>query len=210
VKKKKSISIVILSSLLVILNVINCKISDPNFSKKLLLNTTYTGFISRDFFQVVVSVPILLEEKTIVKERETCLQRSIYERDKLTIPILRSIATNNVKNKEEYSGIRINIGESKKKSELSRGEFSWFLDSMFLFKEDYSSRKNCTFVFRVIQDKLYEKVENVKLVIQEDLPKQKNTFLESNPSTSNSTQQNNQNLNQTQNPNLPNIPGVVR
>ncbi len=205
-KNKKRVTNVILSTLLVIFNFINCKISDPNYSKKPLLNTTYTGFISRDFFQVVVNVPILLEEKTIVKERETCLQRSISERDKLTIPILRAIATSNVKNKEEYSGIKINIGERKNKSELSRGEFSWFLDSMFLFKEDYSSRKNCIFVFRVIQDKLYDKVENVKLVIQEDMPKQKNTFLETTPSGSTNTQQNNQNQNQNQ----PNIPGVVR
>jgi len=204
-KKKKINPAITISVLYVIINLINCKISDPNYSKKLLLNTTYTGFISRDFFQVVVNVPILLEEKTITKERQTCLEKSIYERDKLTIPILRSIATNNIKNKEEYPGIKINIGDSKNKSELSRGEFAWFLDSMFLFKEDYSSRKSCTFVFRIIQDKLYEKVENVRLVIQEDIPKQKNTFLESNPPTSNSNQQNNQN--QTQNPS---IPGVVR
>lgn len=196
---------------LVIIYILNCKISDPNFAKKPLLNTTYTGFISREFFQVVVNVPVLQDEKTILKERETCLQKSISERDKITIPILREIAVKNPKNKENFTGIKVNVGESKKKPELSRGEFSWFLDSMFLFKEDYSSRNNCNFVFRIIQENLYDKVENVGLVIQEDLPKQKNTFLDSitgSGSSTSSPQQTNQN--QSQNPSLPNIPGVTR
>lgn len=46
---------------------------------------------------------------------------------------------------------------------VNRGEFAWFLDSMFIYKEDYSDPEKCSFVFRNIQDKLFERVEKTKL-----------------------------------------------
>lgn len=53
--------------------------------------------------------------------------------------------------------------ENKKNPLLNRGEFAWFINSMFIYKEDYSNPEKCSFVFRNIQDNLFEKVENTKL-----------------------------------------------
>lgn len=58
-----------------------------------------------------------------------------------------------------------------KSPSVNRGEFAWFLDSMFIYKEDYSDPEKCSFVFRNIQDKLFERVEKTKLAyIGEDKP----------------------------------------
>lgn len=63
-------------------------------------------------------------------------------------------------------------GTTKSQNPLvNRGEFAWFLDTMFIYKEDYSNPEKCSFVFRNIQDKLYERVEKTKLTfIGEDPP----------------------------------------
>ncbi|HMV46070.1 MAG TPA: hypothetical protein PKD50_26350, partial [Leptospiraceae bacterium] len=181
----------------------NCKPADPNYRTKPLLNTEYTGFISRNFFQAVVEVPITKEELTILEERKSCLKDAIRKRDTIVLPLLKKIAMEDKWNDKERSLEKDRLSDSEKykeKSEelkrnenaksseeasifdkkktdpvqsknplMNRGEFSWFLDSMFLYKEDYSNPEKCSFVFRNIQDKLYEKVEKTKLsIIGED------------------------------------------
>ena len=56
-----------------------CKPADPNYRTKPLQNTEYTGFISREFFQAVVEVPLTKEELTILEERKSLSQRSHEE-----------------------------------------------------------------------------------------------------------------------------------
>ncbi len=191
---------------LVLLNliIINCNISDPDYLKKPLLNITHTGFISKELFQVVVEVPILTNEMTILKEREICNQKAVQERDKITIPLLRAIASTSQKNKSREAPSYRNYKSIIKEYQVSRGEFSWFLDSMFIFLEDYSSRDKCTFVYRLLQEDLYAKVEGTKLVLPDESKKEKNKYID--PSSPNpSTQQT-----PGQNSNSPVIPGVIR
>jgi len=64
------------------------KPADPKFQKKPLANESYSGFISRDFFQLVVEVPIKLDPIPLKKLREDCKQRSVPIRNRMTIPIL--------------------------------------------------------------------------------------------------------------------------
>lgn len=180
----------------------NCTVSDPNYLKKTLSNVNHTGFISRDFFQVVVEVPILTNELTILRERELCAQKALQERDRLTIPILRSIASLSLKNKnKELESIR-SYKSFSKNFQTSRGEFSWFLDSMFLFQEDYSSRDKCKFIYRNIQDNLYSKVEDIYLVLPEPTKREKSKYVDpSAPATQQTPGQTNTN---------PVTPGVIR
>ncbi|NUM42937.1 MAG: hypothetical protein HUU45_15070, partial [Leptospiraceae bacterium] len=49
----------------------------------------------------------------------------------------------------------------------TRGEFYPFLESMFLYREDYSKPEKCTFVYRIIEDGLYEKIEKTNKFIEE-------------------------------------------
>ncbi|TGN20115.1 hypothetical protein [Leptospira idonii] len=41
--------------------------------------------------------------------------------------------------------------------------FIWFFDTLTLYKEDYTDRTKCAFLFRNIQEKLYTKVESTPL-----------------------------------------------
>lgn len=68
---------------------------------------------------------------------------------------------------------------------LNRGEFAWFLDSMFIYKEDYSNPEKCSFVFRNIQEDLFEQVERTRLsFVGEDRKKVKpSTSTENQPPT---------------------------
>lgn len=186
-------------SLFLFILLISCKPADPNYREKPLQNTEYTGFISRNFFQVVVEVPLTKEELTILEERKSCLVEAIRKRDTLVIPILKQVAKEGKWNKQEIkkekemandiekekmqklkskkngsnskskTSDEINIYDKKEvtvtsnNTLLNRGEFSWFLDSMFIYKEDYSDPEKCSFVFRNIQEGLYKKVENTKL-----------------------------------------------
>ncbi len=180
----------------------NCSVSDPNYLKKTLLNVSHTGFISRDFFQVVIEIPIVTNELTILKEREWCAQKALQERDRVTIPILRSIAARSSKNKnKELTSIR-SYKSFSKNFQTSRGEFSWFLDSMFLFQEDYTSRSTCKFIYRNIQDDLYARVEDIYLVVPEETKKEKSKYIDpSAPATQQTPGQTNTS---------PVTPGVVR
>lgn len=169
-----------------------CRPADPNYRIKPMLNDQFTGFISREFFQVVVEIPLNpFIERTILEERIYCKKKAILQRDRLSLPILKNVAMNNQKNKNRqkiqdnkfkryikknktftpkinrednlkfYNSEEITHSmKNNKNILLNRGDFNWFLDSMFLYKEDYSDPKKCVFVFRNIQKKLYKKVEN--------------------------------------------------
>ncbi|WP_411822227.1 hypothetical protein [Leptospira sp. 'Mane'] len=41
--------------------------------------------------------------------------------------------------------------------------FAWFFSSLHLYKEDYSDKSKCAFLFRNIQEKLYAKVEETQV-----------------------------------------------
>ena len=185
-----------------------CKPADPNYRSKPLQNTDYTGFISRNFFQAVVEVPLTKEELTILEERKSCQREALKKRDGMVLPLLKKIAmeddwnrkernlekertSDTEKAEQEKDEFKKSLGEAKSTSAddasifdkkisslskaknplINRGEFAWFLDSMFIYKEDYSDPEKCSFVFRNIQDKLYERVEKTKLTyIGEDPP----------------------------------------
>lgn len=177
-----------------------CRPADPNFRTKPLYNTEYTGFISRNFFQVVVEVPMTKDELSILEERKFCTLEAIKKRDAIVIPLLKKIAKESKWNEQErelekeksddkekekeqkeefkkaYAEVKstsakeANLFDKKeiqlsdpKNPSMNRGEFGWFLDSMFVYKEDYSNPEKCFFVFRNIQKNLYKKVEQTKL-----------------------------------------------
>ncbi|MCP5495435.1 MAG: hypothetical protein H7A23_12830 [Leptospiraceae bacterium] len=172
-----------------------CKPADPNYRIKPLLNNNYNGFISRDFFQIVVEIPINpFFENSILEDRLYCKKRAYHIRDSLTLPILKNVAMQNEKNKkrlkiqekklkafqkkqDNYTPKIIQEGYSEsydpeeithsmiesKNPLLNRGDFFWFLDGMFLYKEDYADPKKCVYIFRNIQKGLYGKVESTIL-----------------------------------------------
>lgn len=165
-----------------------CRPADPDYVGKVMKNQTYSGFISRDFFQVVVEVPYPTDDMTILEEREYCKEQSISYRDDRAVPLLVDVAMENPKNKKRaverfqsetdslrYPSLREKISDLSnssdrrllnfKNADLNRGAFSWFLGSMFLHKEDYSVKNKCTFIYRLIEKDLFAKVENTLLPV---------------------------------------------
>lgn len=49
------------------------------------------------------------------------------------------------------------------KSKTYSQVFAWFMGEMFLYKEDYTDKSKCTFLFRNIQKDLFAKVENTMI-----------------------------------------------
>lgn len=166
--------------------IIGCTPVDPDFRVKPLRNSDYTGFISREFFQVVVEVDLQEMDGSIEKLREECQKESLVKRDKLALPILREVASANPKNRRLYASDGKNheadqfLASFERKTStwkkpvsdlgitaetVYRGDFVWLLDQMFLHKEDYSKPGKCKFVYRNISKNLYEKVENTVLSI---------------------------------------------
>jgi hypothetical protein len=167
--------------------IFQCHPADPDFRVKPLQNREYTGFISREFFQVIVEVNLPEESSSIEKLRENCLSESIPIRDKLTLPILREIASNNIENRRFYKEDEREREENQILSSFEkktvnwrrpaskeipiinpfiyRGEFAWFLDKMFLFQEDYSKSGKCKFIYRNIGPELFKKVYETRLSI---------------------------------------------
>lgn len=172
---------------------LSCKVADPNYRIKPLLNEEYTGFISRTYFQVVVEIPITREEVSIEEERKICKKEAYSKRDKLVIPILKDIAMESKRNeslrdrelkidsesKDTPSQASYRIYSYENSSEtnysknvkdinavyLNKGEFNWFLNSLVLHKEDYTKNDKCIFIYRKIEDNLFAKVQNTKLGI---------------------------------------------
>lgn len=159
----------------------NCQISDPEHKIKTYEIEDYTGFIARDFFQVVVEIPVEISDKTILESREICKQKAIQKRNQITLPILKQIASSSSFNKERYKQIftqkqseeipSFEIRKSKEYNSMNThlGEFAWFFEKFFLYKEDYSRKETCKFIYRTISPDLYTQVENTKLVIPQPL-----------------------------------------
>ncbi|PKA03720.1 hypothetical protein [Leptospira ellisii] len=211
-----------------------CVPADPEYRQKVLENVKDTGFISREFFQILVKVPLPSKDAGILELRNQCRKIAETKRDEIAVSILlttiresdflfaplranpgtytgptlppqiasaaamtsapggMALSTGTVSNtatattqtatannasanpSSAGSGTNANLGnldvqaaaKSKEKAakQLSqdalvyRGAFSWFLNSMFLFREDYSDPANCTFIYRNIQKDLYANV----------------------------------------------------
>jgi len=59
----------------------------------------------------------------------------------------------------------------KPKMEYLQSEFSWLLDAMVLYKEDYSEKEKCIFIYRAAKKGLYDKLEQTRLSVDwEQLP----------------------------------------
>ncbi len=198
------------SKSLILLFTLSCLTpADRTFREKALMNETDTGFISQEFFQIKVDVPLLEEEKPGKERREACKRRAFVKRDQEAMTIL--IKTAREKHRplmgiESFlSSPKGGIRSSQNPSESSRPlgvnpnapnstsstfsifgnnnnlnqnpneepktnvskiyiqSFGWFLQDLVLYKEDYSSKSNCVFLFRNIQKDLYAKVEAIEL-----------------------------------------------
>ncbi|AOP34856.1 hypothetical protein A0128_13975 [Leptospira tipperaryensis] len=199
----------------------SCVPADPEYRQKVLENVKDTGFISREFFQILVKVPLPSKDAGILELRNQCrkiaetkrdemavsiLITEIRESDRLFGPLQQDLATNTnpalpsqITNTTSVSstpgGVAVSGTSSntattqsnpygppntsstsaipdpkaaereKEKAKLLnqdvllyRGAFAWFLNSMFLFREDYSDPANCTFIYRNIQKDLYANV----------------------------------------------------
>ncbi len=213
------------SKSLILLFTLSCLTpADRTFREKALMNETDTGFISQEFFQIKVDVPLLEEEKPGKERREACKRRAFVKRDQEAMTIL--IKTAREKHRpfigiEKFlSSPRGKVRANQNPSESSRPlgaipnttipnttnpnatntnspntstsifslfgnpnnpdqnpneepkrniskiyiqSFGWFLQDLVLYKEDYSSKSNCVFLFRNIQKDLYAKVEAIEL-----------------------------------------------
>ncbi|MCX8000147.1 MAG: hypothetical protein N3A69_14535, partial [Leptospiraceae bacterium] len=128
---------------------LNCQIADPNYKLKTFENEDYTGFIAKDFFQVIVEIPLEITDKPILEQRETCKLESLRKRNEITLPILRKIASSSFQNQKREKELlqSKNLEELpsfeakqklKEKSKTYEGEFAWFFEKFFLYKEDYT------------------------------------------------------------------------
>ncbi|MEM7183098.1 MAG: hypothetical protein AAF518_19465 [Spirochaetota bacterium] len=158
----------------------SCYPADPNYKLKPLQNTEYTGFISRNFFQVIVIGTPEPGEKTLLQERASCHKNALKERDKLTLIHLKKIVQSQKKASlnpnnpsEKKSKVPDSTKESKDNSKkeiatkslshfpnilLNRGDFDWFLGKLQLHMEDYSKLPKCRFIFRAFGKNLYKQV----------------------------------------------------
>ncbi|MCW7457765.1 hypothetical protein ND856_09380 [Leptospira bandrabouensis] len=205
-------------------------IADPNFVEQALLNEKDEGFISREFFQIKVEIPVTYKELSGLARREDCKRRALIEREKISLPYLLQIqkqkhrfgegfeeytaslegkdrqtriAAYAAQNATTATGTQIspttaatpillqnaqttqgqsttnpsqsqtagqNLGEvrgnpqEKKDNPVENSHnFGWFFDGLQLYKEDYSDRTKCAFLFRNIQPKLMERVEKTPI-----------------------------------------------
>lgn len=217
-------------SILIPFFLFTCVPADPEYRQKVLENFKDTGFISREFFQILVKVPLPAKDAGIQELRTQCRKIAETKRDEIAVSILlREIrendrifrgtippdlssssspalpsqitstttastapgsiavsgsATNTTgtnpgtnQNQNASTGTSSSTSASslipdpktaekdKAKAKLLaqdvlvyRGAFAWFLNSMFLFREDYTDPANCTFIYRNIQKDLYANV----------------------------------------------------
>ncbi|PJZ46147.1 hypothetical protein [Leptospira brenneri] len=207
-------------------------IADPNYVERALLNETDEGFISREFFQIKVEIPVTYKELSGVERREDCKRRAFVERERLTLPYLvkiqrqkhkfgegfneyakslegkdretrllsnapqnptaatsgtttttttpgstttlpsqlttqGQIATNSLQTQQgsgqNLGEVRGNPQEPKENMIENTHNFGWFFEGLTLYKEDYTDRTKCAFLFRNIQPKLMERVETTPL-----------------------------------------------
>ncbi|TGL48827.1 hypothetical protein EHQ59_15245 [Leptospira kemamanensis] len=207
-------------------------IADPNYVERALQNETDEGFISREFFQIKVEIPMTYREIPGKEKREDCKQRAFKERETISLPYLVKIQrqkhrfgeginsyakslegkdrqTRLVTNAPQVMGVtgtgtttsssttttssspqttqgqdpnlqtsgQNQSSTSQQNLDNVRGNpqkqiendsenlhnFAWFFDSLYLYKEDYSDKTKCAFLFRNIQPKLMERVENTPI-----------------------------------------------
>ncbi|PJZ86556.1 hypothetical protein [Leptospira harrisiae] len=186
-------------------------IADPSYVERALQNESDEGFISREFFQIKVEIPVTYKEVSGIARRNDCKQRAFVERERLALPFLLQIQRQKHRFGEgldEYSkslegkdrqarlianapqittpvGVQsaasptstttnpqpnqqgqtaTNIPQTQKENTIETiHNFAWFFDGLILYKEDYSDRTKCAFLFRNIQPKLMERVEKTPL-----------------------------------------------
>ncbi|MCZ8341835.1 MAG: hypothetical protein O9301_02285 [Leptospira sp.] len=219
--------------LLILTIVFSCKHfqpADPVLSERILLNESDVGFISREFFQIKVDIPVTSREVSGEEKRKECKKRALIERERLTLPYLIDTqrghyergegfaafdaSKDGAKRRERIRSLDQNTGNppvsilgddpvsrnSRQSQTLSMNDsspnplqsstnqskdpldvkanpqtdipieysqaFAWFFESSFIYKEDYSVRGRCSFLFRNIQPKLYERVETTEVLIK--------------------------------------------
>lgn len=203
-------------------------IADPSYVERALQNETDVGFISREFFQIKVEIPVTYKEVSGVDRRKDCKQRAFVERETLSLPYLLQVqrqkhkfgegieeyskslegkdrqtrlvanapqittatgsqtaatptATTAQQNPQSTQGqtttnpsqtqtlgqglgeVRGNPQDQKDNPVENLHNFAWFFDGLTLYKEDYSDRTKCAFLFRNIQPKLMERVEKTPI-----------------------------------------------
>ncbi|PKA26673.1 hypothetical protein [Leptospira meyeri] len=185
-------------------------IADPSYVERALQNESDEGFISREFFQIKVEIPVTYKEVSGVARRNDCKQRAFVERERLALPYLIQIqrqkhqfgesiddyskslegkdrqarlianapqtttaigavspttTTTNQQPSAQQGQTATNITQTQKENTIENTHsFSWFFDGLVLYKEDYSDRTKCAFLFRNIQPKLMERVEKTPLL----------------------------------------------
>ncbi|KAA1290054.1 hypothetical protein E4413_14590 [Leptospira interrogans] len=203
-----------------------CVPADPEYRHKVLENIKDTGFISREFFQILVKVPLPTKDMGIKELRNQCRKIAETKRDEMAVSILlkeirgnelifsgplppdltsslppalpgqittttaassavpgsiavsgstganpttnpnqstnqTTTATNTATSTPDPKAAEKNKEKEKQLAQdvlVYRGAFAWFLNSMFLFREDYTDATNCTFIYRNIQKDLYANV----------------------------------------------------
>ncbi|TGL37729.1 hypothetical protein [Leptospira perdikensis] len=207
-------------------------IADPNYVERALMNETDEGFISREFFQIKVEIPVTYKELSGTERRDDCKRKAFVERENLSLPFLLKIQRQKHQFGEGFSeyfqslegkdrntrllanspqnaagtgsGIQTNPAQSSTTTQSqgsqqsSQGQtttnasqtqtsgqnpgatpgnpqgnkentiemmhnFAWFFDGLKLYKEDYTDRTKCAFLFRNIQPKLMERVEKTPI-----------------------------------------------
>lgn len=189
-------------------------IADPSYVERALQNESDEGFISREFFQIKVEIPVTYKEVSGIARRNDCKQRAFVEREKLALPFLIQIqrqkhqfgesideysttlegkdrqarlianapqtttafgtqtaasptttTTTNPQASTQQGQTATNTTQTQKENTIeSIHNFAWFFDGLVLYKEDYSDRTKCAFLFRNIQPKLMERVEKTPLL----------------------------------------------
>lgn len=66
-------------------------IADPHYVERVLQNESDEGFISREFFQIKVEIPVTYREIPGKERREDCKKRAFLERETLSLPYLVKI-----------------------------------------------------------------------------------------------------------------------
>ncbi|EKJ85025.1 hypothetical protein CLV96_0885 [Leptospira meyeri] len=185
-------------------------IADPSYVERALQNESDEGFISREFFQIKVEIPVTYKEVSGVARRNDCKQRAFVERERLALPYLIQIqrqkhqfgesideyskslegkdrqarlianapqtttaigavspttTTTSPQPSAQQGQTATNTTQTQKENTIENTHsFSWFFDGLVLYKEDYSDRTKCAFLFRNIQPKLMERVEKTPLL----------------------------------------------
>ena len=187
--------------------------ADPLLVEHALQNETDEGFISREFFQVKVEVPLTYIEMSGRAKRDECKRVAYLKREDKIVPFLLEVHRDKYRfgdsietyNKSKLGKARLKrnttttsttgipgttsatttssipgstpvTGQTTLPTQTTPLEtgppkedpdrkvfsqvFSWFLNEMVLYKEDYSDKSKCTFLFRNIQKDLFAKVEN--------------------------------------------------